>query len=172
MFYAISQLISSLSAVFTSQSNQTSGISQDTSSNIYVTYSYSSSWPWPISLGWPHLPSSSLSSPAQQTMFLSRAFVVALLPLMIFPWYLHGSIPQFILAFHQMSGCLPLILYPLPLCTFFITLIKTWYDRLWFICPLVYFVSLLLPHMKADISVLFMPTVPRCGEYLAYMSTQ
>ena len=34
------------------------------------------------------------------------------------------------------------------------------------------FVSLLIPHMKAEISVLFMPTVPACGEYLAYMSTR
>lgn len=84
-------------------------------------YSYSSFWPRPISLGWPHLPSSSLSSPAQQTMFLPRAVAVALLPLMTFPRYLHGSVPQFILVLDQVSGSLPLPLYPLPLCTFFIS---------------------------------------------------
>ena len=165
---AISHLISSLSAVFTSQSNQTSEISQVTSSNIQVTFSYSNSWPRPISLGWPHLPSSSLSSPAQQTMFLPRAFVVALLPLMI-PRYLHGSVPQFILVFHQMSGSLPLPLSPLPRYAFFITLIKNWHDRLWFICLLVC-LSLATTH-EGRYFVFFMPIVPTCGQYLAYMGT-
>lgn len=103
--------------------------------------------------------------PAQQTMFQPRAFVLSTTHDLswIFTWLI-SSVYSSLLSNVTFVGNSSFATIPTPaLYTFFITLNKTWYYRLLFICPFVYFVSLLPQCMKADVPVLLVPVRPAPG---------